>query len=513
MLLVILDGWGHTENTEHNAIYSADTPVWDRLWAERPHTLINTSGADVGLPAAQMGNSEVGHLNLGAGRVVFQEYTRVSGALEDGSFFHNPVLTRPVDRAAAEGKAVHVMGLLSSGGVHSHERQLHAMVELAVRRGADQVYLHAFLDGRDSPPCSAARSIAAMEQTFARLGVGRFASLVGRYYAMDRDHRWKRTRVAYELIAEAQSTFEAPDASAGLEMAYAREETDEFVQPTRIVPAGAQAARVEDGDAVFFMNYRADRARQLTRAFIDADFDGFERRRRPAVDFVTLTEYNSAFDVAVAYPPERPKNGLGEFLAARGLRQLRVAETEKYAHVTFFLNGGREEPFEGEDRILVPSPKVATYDLQPEMSAPQVTDRLIAAIESGRYDVIICNYANPDMVGHTGNFEAAVRAIEALDACLGRLCEAATRAGGELLVTADHGNAERMRDPGTGQAHTAHTTNLVPLIYVGRPARMGESGALADLAPTLLHLMGIEPPAEMTGRRLVHLDAGQAATS
>jgi 2,3-bisphosphoglycerate-independent phosphoglycerate mutase len=508
--LIVLDGWGYTESTDHNAIHSADTPVWDRLWREHPHTLLRCSGADVGLPADQMGNSEVGHLNLGAGRVVYQEFTRVSRAIKTGSFFTNQTLTDAVDLAKANGRAVHILGLLSPGGVHSHEDHIHAMAQLAVERGAEAVYVHAFLDGRDTPPKSAAQSIAAMEARFATLGRGRIASVAGRYFAMDRDHRWPRIQAAYELITHAQAELEARDAQAALTMAYARGESDEFVKPTRIVPTGTAPVRVADGDVIVFMNYRSDRARQITRAFVEPDFTGFARPAPPALGaFVSLTEYHKGFDIPVAFPPERLKNVFGEYIAKLGLHQLRLAETEKYAHVTFFFNGGVEQPCEGEDRILVPSPLVPTYDLKPEMGAEEVTDRLVAAIEAGKHDAIVTNYANPDMVGHTGNFAAAVKAIETIDFCLNRVLRALHSAGGEALITADHGNAEQMRSAKTGQAHTAHTTNLVPLVYVGRPATLASSGALSDVAPTLLQLMGLTPPPEMTGRSLVgfsHLD-------
>ncbi|HHH43167.1 MAG TPA: 2,3-bisphosphoglycerate-independent phosphoglycerate mutase [Gammaproteobacteria bacterium] len=503
--LIILDGWGYSEDLESNAIAAANTPVWDRMWQAYAHSFIRTSGAAVGLPGDQMGNSEVGHLNLGAGRVVYQEFTRVSRSIKTGSFFTNATLTDAVDLAIETEKAVHIIGLLSPGGVHSHEEHIHAMVQLAVERGAGKVYLHAFLDGRDTPPRSAAASIQAMDDKFRELGNGRFASMIGRYYAMDRDHRWPRIQAAYDLITEGKAEFEAQDAISGLEMAYARDEGDEFVKATRIVPEGEQPVRVEDGDVVVFMNFRSDRARQITRPFIEDDFDGFEREVTPRLGrFVSLTEYNAEFDVPVAFPPERLKNVFGEYASRLGLRQLRLAETEKYAHVTFFFNGGREEPFEGEDRILVPSPLVATYDLKPEMSAAEVTDHLVEAIRGDRYDVIICNYANPDMVGHTGNFDAAVKAIETIDRCLGRVFDALQEAGAEALITADHGNAEQMRGKETGQAHTAHTSNPVPLLYVGRPAKMTD-GALADVAPSLLYLMGLEIPREMTGRSLVEL--------
>jgi len=511
LLLTILDGWGYSENRAYNAILGAETPTWDRLWSENPHTLIHTSGAEVGLPAGQMGNSEVGHLNLGAGRVVYQEFTRVSRSIKTGSFFSNKTLTDAVDLAIESDKAVHIIGLLSPGGVHSHEEHIHAMAKLAVERGAKNVYLHAFLDGRDTPPKSAADSLRAMDEEFKRLGGGRIASIIGRFYAMDRDHRWPRVEQAYNLITGDSTEFEAESALQGLEMAYAREETDEFVQATRIIPPGKEKACLRDGDVLVFMNYRSDRARQITRPFIEPDFDGFQPKRRPKLGaFVSLTEYNKAFDIPAAFPPERLNNVLGEYLSSLGMRQLRIAETEKYAHVTFFFNGGEEEPFEGEDRILIPSPNVATYDLQPEMSAAELTDNLVEAINSGKYDVLICNFANPDMVGHTGNYEAAIRAIEALDGCLARVHDAIKACDGEMLLTADHGNAEQMRGLDTGQAHTAHTSNLVPLVYVGRPATLLSDGALSDIAPTMLKLMGLDIPSEMNGHALVELDSDQA---
>ncbi len=506
LLLVVLDGWGYSESATGNAIHGARKPVWDALWKNHPHTLIRTSGTDVGLPADQMGNSEVGHLNLGAGRVVYQEFSRISRAIKTGAFYDNPTLTGAVDKARTHDKAVHILGLLSPGGVHSHEDHILAMAELAVRRGAKKVYVHAFLDGRDTPPKSAQGSLKALQDKFSALGCGRIASLIGRYYAMDRDHRWPRIQEAYDLITQGKAEFQAPDALSALDRAYARGESDEFVKATAIVPPGAKPVRVEDGDVVVFMNFRSDRARQITRPFIEPDFDGFQRALRPNLGaFVTLTEYSDDFDIPVAFPAERLNNVFGAYVAQRGLHQLRIAETEKYAHVTFFFNGGEERPFEGEDRILVPSPLVATYDLQPEMSAPRMTERLVQAIESGKYDVIICNFANPDMVGHTGNFDAAVKAIEAIDAALGKIQPALRRAGGEMLITADHGNAEQMIGDGTGQAHTAHTTNPVPFIYVGRPALIAKGGVLSDVAPTLLYLMGLPIPAEMTGRPLVTL--------
>ena len=505
IVLVILDGWGYSESRECNAIAAANKPNWDRLWNSYPHTLIRGSGAEVGLPADQMGNSEVGHLNIGAGRVVYQEFTRVSRSIKTGSFFTNQTLVDAVDKANQTGKAVHILGLLSPGGVHSHEDHIHAMVELAARRGADKVYLHAFLDGRDTAPKSAAESIQKMEAKFAEIGGGRFASIIGRYFAMDRDHRWPRIQSAYDLITLGKGDYVAETAEAALELAYARGETDEFVKATAIVPAGTRPIKVEDGDVVIFMNYRSDRARQITRPFIEPDFDAFPRTATPELgQFVSLTEYKSEYDIPVAYPPDRLKNVFGEYISRLGMRQLRIAETEKYAHVTFFFNGGREEPFEFEDRILVNSPNVSTYNEQPEMSAPEVTDKLVAAIGSGKYDVIICNYANPDMVGHSGNFEATVKAIEYLDTCVGRVVTAVQKAGGEILITADHGNAEMMRNEETEQPHTAHTTNPVPLLYIGRPFGLNPNGgALSDIIPTMLDLMDLAQPTEMTGHSLI----------
>ena len=507
LILVILDGWGYSENLQFNAIRHAKTPTWDRIWHDHPHTLIQASEAAVGLPAGQMGNSEVGHLNLGAGRVVYQEYMRINRAIVTGTFFTNKTLTDAVDLAVATRKAVHILGLLSPGGVHSHETHLHAMAELAVRRGATELFLHAFLDGRDTLPKSAAGSIKAMQDKFAALGHGRIASLIGRYYAMDRDHRWPRVQAAYDLVTLGKAEFRARDGLEALSAAYARGETDEFVKATVISPPDAAPRVIQDGDVVIFMNFRSDRARQITRPFIEPHFDGFKRAATPKLGrFVSLTEYQSEFNIPVAFPPERLRNVLGAYLSGIGKHQLRVAETEKYAHVTFFFNGGVEKPFDGEDRILVPSPTdVPTYNLKPEMSAQRVTDEVVKAIRAKTYDVVVCNFANPDMVGHTGDFAATVRAIETLDACLRRIWDAARTSGGEILITADHGNAEQMRDPESGQAHTAHTVNPVPLLYVGRAARMRERGALEDVAPTMLYLMGLDAPSEMTGRPLVEL--------
>lgn len=504
ILLAIFDGWGHSEATEHNAIYTARTPNWERLQSAHPCTFIDTSGIAVGLPSGQMGNSEVGHLNLGAGRVIYQEITRISKAIEDGEFDRNPELLGAIKAAKAAGGNLHVTGLLSPGGVHSLDEHMYAMVRLAASQGIN-CHVHALLDGRDMPPRSAQASLEKMTAVFDELRGSDFdggiASITGRYFAMDRDQRWDRVERAYKLIAQGEAEFRAPNAVAALEAAYARDENDEFVQPTVV---GENPHPVRDGDAVVFMNFRADRARELTQALALEDFAGFERPNRPQLSaFVCLTEYQKDFNLPVAFPPVRPKNVLGEYISSLGMKQLRIAETEKYAHVTFFFNGGEETPFHGEDRELIPSPRVATYDLKPEMSAPELTDRLVAAIDSGNYDLIICNYANADMVGHSGKFEAAVQAVEALDECLGRVAAAIANAGGEMLMTADHGNVEQMYDAATGQAHTAHTTNLVPLLYLGRPATLVEGGALSDIAPTLLKLMNVEQPPEMTGKPLV----------
>ncbi|WP_407293450.1 2,3-bisphosphoglycerate-independent phosphoglycerate mutase [Stutzerimonas zhaodongensis] len=504
LVLIILDGFGHSESPEFNAIHAANKPVYDRLLASQPHGLISGSGMDVGLPDGQMGNSEVGHMNLGAGRVVYQDFTRVTKSIRDGDFFENPAICTAVDKAVGNGKAVHILGLLSDGGVHSHQDHLVAMAELAAKRGAEKIYLHAFLDGRDTPPKSAQHSIELMQATFTRLGKGRVASLIGRYFAMDRDNRWDRVEQAYSLIVDGKADYHADYAVDGLIAAYERGESDEFVKATTI----GEPVRVEDGDAVVFMNFRADRARELTRCFVEPGFSEFQRARAPQLaGFVMLTQYAASIPAPSAFAPEALTNVLGEYLANNGKTQLRIAETEKYAHVTFFFSGGREEPFAGEERILIPSPQVATYDMQPEMSAPEVTDRIVDAIENQRYDVIIVNYANGDMVGHTGVFDAAVKAVECLDKCVGRIVEALDKVGGEALITADHGNVEQMEDVMTGQAHTAHTCEPVPFIYYGkRNLTIRAGGVLADVAPTILTLLGMPVPAEMTGRSIVELD-------
>ena len=506
VLLLILDGFGYREDPESNAILAARKPNFDRLWHDYPHTLINASEKFVGLPSLQMGNSEVGHLNIGAGRVVYQDLSRVDIDIEDGNFYSNPALSKAVSLASKSGGALHIMGLLSPGGVHSHENHIFAMLEMAARNGLKKVYLHAFLDGRDTPPRSAAQSLRLLHEKCTSLGVGRIASIVGRYYAMDRDNRWERVQPAYDLLTQGRAEFSATSALEGLDTAYARGESDEFVKPTAIVQDGAEPVAMLDGDVVIFMNFRADRAREITRALTDRAFNGFTRACVPKLaGFVTLSRYGEDFDLPCAYTPEPIHNGLGEYLSNLGLRQLRIAETEKYAHVTYFFNGGREQPYPGEDRILVPSPKVATYDLKPEMSAFEVTDKLEAAILSRQYHAIICNYANGDMVGHTGNMAAATLAIEVLDSCIGRVVKAMVSTGGEVIITADHGNAEQMLDNTTHQAHTAHTLNPVPFLYIGRRAQLSDGGSLRDLAPSLLAMMGLPQPAEMTGHSLIRL--------
>jgi 2,3-bisphosphoglycerate-independent phosphoglycerate mutase len=504
VLLLILDGFGYREDTDFNAVASARKPNWDRLWNSYPHTLIHTSELHVGLPKGQMGNSEVGHLNIGAGRVVYQDLSKVDFGIEDGTFYSNPVLLQAVESAKQGGKALHIMGLLSAGGVHSHESHIHAMVELAVRAGMKKVFVHAFLDGRDTPPRSAAQSLQLLQDKCAQLGAGRIATIVGRFFAMDRDNRWDRVQIAYDMLTAGTAPFSAATPQAGLDAAYARGENDEFVQATVI----GEPAVMQDGDAVVFMNFRADRAREISRALTDADFNGFVRTRFPKLsNYTTLSSYGEDFHYPCAYTSDTIHNGFGEYLSNLGLKQLRIAETEKYAHVTYFMNGGKEQPYAGEDRILVPSPKVATYDLKPEMSAFEVTDKLEAAIRSKQYQAILCNYANGDMVGHSGIMEAAVKAVEALDTCIGRVVDAMLECGGEVLITADHGNAEQMIDRTTNQAHTAHTLNLVPFLYIGRKAEMAEvgTGALQDVAPTLLAMMGVPQPAEMTGKSLIKL--------
>jgi len=511
-VLIILDGWGYREQSNSNAIQAANTPILDKLKVDYPNMLIQTSGMAVGLPDGQMGNSEVGHVNLGAGRVVYQDFTRITKAISDGEFSTNPALSSAVDKAVDKDNAVHIFGLLSPGGVHSHEEHIFAMMEMAKNRGANKVYLHAFLDGRDTPPRSAKASLEKAQQKFDQLfenssGEGQVASIIGRYFAMDRDQRWDRVEAAYDLLVSGISNYQYNDAVSALESAYARDENDEFVSASAILNKAGKAVEVNDGDALIFMNFRADRARQFSRCFTENNFAGFTRKKVPAIsDFVMLTQYAADIDASCAFAPNVLNNVMGEWLAKHNKTQLRISETEKYAHVTFFFSGGQEDTFDGEQRILVPSPNVATYDLQPEMNSTLLTDQLVMAIESGEHDFIVCNYPNGDMVGHTGDFDAAVKACEAVDTCMGRVVSALEKAGGECLITADHGNAEQMLDERSGQAHTAHTCEPVPLIYVGRKAVPASTGTLSDISPTLLHLMSMEQPDEMTGSILMQLD-------
>jgi 2,3-bisphosphoglycerate-independent phosphoglycerate mutase len=497
-LLVIMDGFGEAATVDGNAIEAARTPNLDALFAEWPNTTLEASGLAVGLPVGQMGNSEVGHLNIGAGRVVYQELTRVNLAVEDGSFATNPVLAEAIDGAVTDGKAVHFMGLLSDGGVHSSRDHLYALLRMAKARGAQRVYVHAFLDGRDVPPSSGIRFVEDAEAFLRELGVGEIATVMGRYYAMDRDNRWDRVEKAWHAIVMGEGV-PGVSASEAVRASYEAGVTDEFV-----VPAVCASAPVQDGDAVVFFNFRPDRAREITRAFVDPTFEGFDRPVLPRVRFVCLTEFDPTIPAPVAFPKELPKHVLADVLAEHGLRQLHIAETEKYAHVTFFFNGGAETPKEGETRVLVASPQVATYDLKPEMSEPEVTKQLVEAISRGEADVYIVNFANCDMVGHTGMFDAAVKAVEAVDAGVGAVVSAIRQRGGVALITADHGNAEAMVDPDGHTPFTAHTLDPVPFIVVADGIRaLDAGGKLADVAPTLLDLIGIERPTEWTGRSLL----------
>ncbi len=504
--LLILDGFGYREETSDNAIALARKPNLDAFWKVYPHTLINASEHYVGLPDGQMGNSEVGHLNIGAGRVVFQDFERINNSIANGDFFEHAALKAALLNIKNNNKALHIFGLLSDGGVHSHQSHIHAMLEMAVKLGLSKVYVHAFLDGRDTPPISAAPFIASLEAKIKALGVGKVISVSGRFYSMDRDKRWPRVEAAYALITEGMGAFTEASASEALQKAYARGENDEFVQCTAIRKPDEAPIKLEDGDLVVYMNFRSDRARQLTHAILNEDFEGFNRRHVPKLSgYFTLTMHDVKEGKATAiFPPHAVKNTFGEYISSVGLTQLRIAETEKYPHVTFFFNGGEETVFAGEDRILVPSPAVATYDLQPEMSAFELTEKLEEAILSRQYNAIICNYANGDMVGHTGDLQAAIKAIETLDTCVGRVVKAMQSIGGEVIITADHGNAEVMFDKENNQPHTQHTTNLVPFFYIGRKAILMENGALSDLAPTLLKMMGVPQPIEMTGKSIVN---------
>ena len=496
--LVILDGWGRNKPSPFNAIHLAETPNMDHYLKTYPNTLIHTSGLAVGLPEGQMGNSEVGHLNIGAGRVVYQPFTRITKAIEDGDFFENPALLKSIDHVKKNDSALHLLGLFSPGGVHSHTDHVKGLLELAKRNGLKKVYLHCFLDGRDTPPQSAADYIENMERYMEKEGVGEIASLSGRYYAMDRDNRWERIEKAYNNLVHA-SGIKGDSAVEAIKNSYKNEINDEFVLPTII----NEEATIKDNDAIIFFNFRPDRARELTRAFMDEAFDHFDRDKKE-VHYVSMTEYDKTFkDVHVAYKAESLSNTLGEYLSSLGKNQLRIAETEKYAHVTFFFNGGVEIPVEGEERVMINSPSVATYDLKPEMSAYEVTEAFEKEIDKDIHDVIILNFANPDMVGHTGIIPAAIRAVETVDTCLKRVVDKITSVGGKLLVTADHGNAEEMRDPDTGEPQTAHTSFDVPLVMIGEDRELKDDGRLCDLAPTLLEMMDIEKPKEMTGQSLL----------
>lgn len=500
VLLCILDGWGHNESSDHNAIALADTPHWNALWNNCPHSLIDASAEAVGLPHGQMGNSEVGHMNIGAGRVVLQDLPKIDKAIAEGDLAQHPRLQKFIDSLKSGGGSCHLMGLVSDGGVHSHQKHLLALAEIIAGAGVP-VAIHAFLDGRDTPPKSAIDFVRDFE---SKLPQGAFiATISGRYFAMDRDKRWDRVEKAYHCMVEGKAETRAPSAAQAITTAYTLGQSDEFIAPVVI----GDYAGMKEGDGLLMGNFRADRARQILHSLIDPDFTDFPRKRIRFADKLGMVEYSSqlAAMMDALFPPEDIKASLGEIVSQRGLKQLRIAETEKYAHVTFFFNGGSEAVYEGEDRILVPSPKVATYDLQPEMSAPEVTDKLVAAIESGQYDLIVCNYANGDMVGHSGKLDAAIKAVEAIDNALGRLQQAIAKAGGVMLITADHGNAEKMEDHSSGQSqpHTAHTTNLVPLVISGAGNLKLRDGVLADLAPTILHLMHQEQPAEMTGKNLI----------
>lgn len=504
VMLMILDGFGITDKLDGNAVKAAKKPNYERYIEKYPYTELQASGMEVGLPRGQMGNSEVGHLNIGAGRIIYQELTRITKQIEDGDFFGNEALNYAVDMALRNNSSLHLMGLLSDGGVHSHIDHVKALFKLAKNKGLSRVYLHAFMDGRDTPPTSGKDFLQEMEEYLQDIGIGKIASISGRYYAMDRDKRWERVKLAYDAVVNGKGEY-AENSLSAIERSYNDNKTDEFVLPTVITEDGKPAAVIRNNDSVIFFNFRPDRARELTRAVNDIEFDGFWRERL-YLNFVTMTLYDKTIEnVRVAYKPESYNNTLGEYLGCLGKKQLRMAETEKYAHVTFFFNGGVEQPNPGEDRVMIQSPKVATYDLKPEMSAYELTDELIKRIESDEYDLIIVNYANPDMVGHTGIFEAAVKAVETVDECMGRVVDKVLQKNGTVFVTADHGNAEQMIDYSTGEPMTAHTSDPVPFLYVSnQTGELHEGGRLSDIAPTLLKEMGIEIPREMTGRSLIY---------
>lgn len=502
---MILDGYGLNDSTTGNAVFEGRTPVMDKLMADCPFVKGNASGMAVGLPEGQMGNSEVGHLNMGAGRIVYQDLTKITKAIQDGDFFENKALLAACENVKKNDSALHMFGLVSDGGVHSHIEHIFGLLELAKRQGIEKVYVHCFLDGRDTPPASGKEYVEQLEAKMAELGVGQVASVMGRYYAMDRDNRWDRVEKAYNALTKGIGET-AESGPAGIQVSYDADTTDEFVLPTVVVKDGAPVATIKDNDSVIFFNFRPDRAREITRTFCDDEFNGFDRGERVKTTFVCFTDYDVTIgNKLVAFVKDEITNTFGEFLAANNMTQARIAETEKYAHVTFFFNGGVEEPNKGEDRILVKSPKVATYDLQPEMSAYEVCDKLVEAIKSGSYDVIIINFANPDMVGHTGVEAAAVKAIETVDECVGRAVEAIKEVDGQMFICADHGNAEQLIDSETGEPFTAHTTNPVPFLLVNADPsyKLREGGCLADIAPTLIELMGMEQPKEMTGKSLL----------
>jgi len=501
-MLMILDGFGENDNEKGNAVKLANTPNIDKLMKTCPSTDIYTSGLNVGLPDGQMGNSEVGHTNIGAGRIVYQELTRITKSIEDGEFFSIPEFVEAIDNCKKNNSKLHIMGLLSDGGVHSHIRHLFALLELAKRRDFEDVYVHCFLDGRDTPPASAESYILQLEEKMKEKGVGKIASISGRFYAMDRDKRWQRVGKTYDALVNGIGEKSASAISA-IESSYQKEVFDEFVVPTVITNGDNPVATIENNDSVIFFNFRPDRAREITRTLVDKEFNEFETKKMNLY-YVCMTPYDETMpNVKIAFKKERLNNTFGEYISELGYTQLRIAETEKYAHVTFFFNGGEEKQYKGEDRILVPSPKVETYDLKPEMSAIEVTDKVVEAIESNKYNAIILNYANPDMVGHTGNLEAAIKAIETIDACLGRVIDSIEKVKGVLLITADHGNSEQMIDYKTGEPHTAHTTNPVPLILYGMEGVTLKTGKLADLAPTMLDIMNLEKPEEMTGESII----------
>ena len=503
-MLMILDGFGDNKNKDGNAIKLANTPNIDKLMKKYPNTDIFTSGLHVGLPEGQMGNSEVGHTNIGAGRIVYQELTRITKSIEDGDFFSNPEFIAAIENCKKYNSKLHILGLVSDGGVHSHNRHLYGLLEMAKRRDFEDVYVHCFLDGRDTPPASAETYVAELQEKMKEKGVGKIASLSGRFYAMDRDKRWQRVKKCYDALVNGEGE-KAGDPIKAIEDSYQKEVFDEFVVPTVICNGNEPVAKIEENDSVIFFNFRPDRAREITRALVDPEFDGFETKKMNLY-YVCFTSYDETMpNVHIAFKKEPLKNTFGEVVSEAGLTQLRIAETEKYAHVTFFFNGGEEKQYPGEDRILVPSPKVETYDMKPEMSAYEVTDKVCEALENDKYDVVILNFANTDMVGHTGSLQAAIKAVEAVDECVGKIVKIIEEKQGNLLITADHGNAEQMIDYKTGEPHTAHTTNPVPIILVtaNKEYKLKENGKLADLAPTMLDLMGIKQPEEMTGESLL----------